>query len=114
VSADQLDRGRDLGGRRRTQHVVWCGCRCRARQLCEDLLYGRAARVLVVRARCVVRARYVVLAAGCGGLGRTSQAQAERSRKSGAGMNAAAAIRNGWQKRSEEHTSELQSREKLV
>ncbi len=63
VCADQLDRGRHLGGGRRTRHAVRRRGRCGAGELREDVSDGRAARGLALRARRALRAGHHLPAA---------------------------------------------------
>src|SRR5262249_38900778 len=63
VRAHQLDRGRDLGRRRRTRHALRRRRGRDPRELRQDLLHGRAPGGLALRARRVVRRGHAVPAA---------------------------------------------------
>ena len=63
VRADQLDRSRHLGGRRRARHALRRGGRRGAGQLRQDVLHRRAAGGLALRARRAVRPGHAVPAA---------------------------------------------------
>ena len=64
VRARQLDRGGDLGRRRRPRHAGRRHPRCRARQPRQDLLHQRAAGALAIRAGCSLHLRHPAAAEG--------------------------------------------------
>jgi urea ABC transporter ATP-binding protein UrtD len=68
VCARQFDRGRALGGGRRPRHLDRSGDRRLPGQLRQDLAHRRAARILAVRAGCVVHRRHPWLPKGIMGL----------------------------------------------